>query len=133
MEESQCDSNFLEGEIFDPGNYRPISLTSAVCKVLESVIRESIIEHMTCNHLICNAQRGFLPKRSCVSQLLTSIEYWTDEMQKGNPVDVIYVDFKKAFDKVPHERLLIKLKAYGIMSKTFIPQGQKTKSYHKWF
>ena len=108
---------FKKGEISDPGNYRPISLTSAVCKVLESIIRESIIEHMTCNSLISNAQHGFLPKRSCVSQLLTSIEYWTDEMQKGNPVDVIYVDFKKAFDKVPHERLLIKLKAYGITSK----------------
>ena len=70
-----------------------------------------------------------------MSQLLTSIEYWTDEMQKGNPVDVIYVDFKKAFDKVPHERLLIKLKAYELRANfeldTFIPQGQKTKSYHK--
>ena len=108
---------FKKGEISDPGNYRPISLTSAVCKVLESIIRESIIEHMTCNSLISNAQHGFLPKRSCVSQLFTSIEYWTDEMQKGNPVDVIYVDFKKAFDKVPHERLLMKLKAYGITSK----------------
>ena len=70
-----------------------------------------------CNSLIFNAQHGFLLKRSHVSQLLTSIEYWTDEMQKGNPVDIIYVDFKKAFDKVPHERLLIKLKAYGITSK----------------
>ena len=58
-------------------------------------------------------QHSFLPKRSCVSQLLTSIEYWTDEIQKGNPVD----DFKKTFNKVPHERLLIKLKAYGITSK----------------
>ena len=108
---------FKKGEISDPGNYRPISLTSAVCKVLESIIRESIIEHMTCNNLISNAQHGFSPKRLCVSQLSTSIEYWTDEMQKGNPVDVIYVDFKKAFNKVPHERLLIKLKAYGITSK----------------
>ena len=56
-------------------------------------------------------QHGFLPKRSCMSQLLTAMEFWTDEIQKGNPVDVIYVDFKRAFDKVPHERLLMKLKA----------------------
>ena len=41
------------------------------------------------------------------------MEYWTDEIQKSNPVDVLYVDFKKAFDKVPHKRLLTKLKAYG--------------------
>ena len=85
-----------------------------MCKVLESIIRESIIEHMTSNNLISNTQHGFLPKRSCVIQLLTSMEYWTDEIQKGNPVDVLYVDFKKAFDKVPHKRLLTKLKAYEI-------------------
>ena len=46
-----------------------------------------------------------------MSQLLTAMEFWTDEIQKGNPVDVIYVDFKRAFDKVPHERFLMKLKA----------------------
>ena len=49
--------------------------------------------------------------------ILTSVEYWTDEIQKGNPVDVLYVDFKKAFDQVPHKRLLTKLKAYGITGK----------------
>ena len=82
---------FKKGEISDPGNYQPISLISTVCKVLESIIRESIIEHMTSNNLISNTQHGFLPKRSCVTQLLTSMEYWTDEMQKGNPVDVLYI------------------------------------------
>ena len=61
-------------------------ISSTVRKVLESIIRESIIEH---NYdLILKVQHGFLPKRSCVSQLLTSMEYRTDEMQKGNPVDV---------------------------------------------
>ena len=98
---------FKKGEISNPGNYRPISLTSAVCKVIESIIRESIIEHMTCNNLISNAQHGFLPKRLCVYQLLTSIEYWT--LMKCRKVTQLtyYVDFKK----VPHERLLIELKA----------------------
>ena len=105
---------FKKCEISDPGNYQPISLTSTLCKVLESIIRESIVEHMTSNNLISNTQHGFLPKRSCVTQLLTSMEYWTDEIQKGNPGDVLYyVDFKKAFDKVPHKRLLTKLKAYA--------------------
>ena len=108
---------FKKGKTSDPGNYRPISLTSTVCKVLESIIRESIIEHMTSNNLISNTQHGFLPKRSCVTQLLTSMEYWTDEIRKGNPVDVLYVDFKKVFDKVPHKRLLTKLKAYEITGK----------------
>ena len=52
-----------------------------------------------------------------MSQLLTAMKFWTDEIQKGNPVDVIYFDFKKVFDKVSHERLFIKLKAYGIKGK----------------
>jgi len=52
-----------------------------------------------------------------MSQLLTAMEFWAEEIQKGNPVDVIYVDFKKAFGRVPYERLLLELKAYGIAGK----------------
>ena len=62
-----------------------------MCKVLESIIRESIIEHMTSNNLISNTQNGFLPKRSCVTQLLTSMEYWTDEIQKGITLLIFYM------------------------------------------
>jgi len=87
---------FKKGDRSDPGNYRPISLTSVVCKVFESIIREGIINHMLSNNLLSNTQHGFLLKRSCMSQLLTAMEFWTNEIQKGNPVDVIY------------ERLLIK-------------------------
>jgi len=54
------------------------------------------------NNLFTNHQHGFLPKKSCISQPLTAMKF-----KKGNPVDVINVDFKKAFDKVPHERLLL--------------------------
>ena len=74
-----------------------------------------------------------------MTQLLTSMEYWTDEIQKGNPVDVLYVDFKKAFDKVPHKKLLTKLKACGITGKllnwiySFLVGRKQRVSYHKFF
>ena len=66
----------------DPGNYRPISLTSIVCKVLESLVWDEIIKHVSANNLLSNVQHGFLPKRSCMSQLLTAMEFWTDKKSK---------------------------------------------------
>jgi len=105
---------FKKGVNSDPGNYQPINLTSIVCKVFESTVREDIIKHLTSNNLLSDSQHGFLPKRSCTIQLLTAMEYWTNKIQQGQPVDVLYFDFKKAFDKVPHDRLLIKQKVYGI-------------------
>jgi len=55
-----------------------------------------------------------MAKRSCLTNLLEFLEYVTDNVDHGKPVDVIYLDFQKAFDKVPHRRLLNKLKAHGI-------------------
>ena len=97
-----------------PGNYRPVSLTSVVGKVMESLIRDKLVEHMTEGRHFCDAQHGFVPGRSCMTQLLVTLELWTDWLDKGEALDVIYLDFKKAFDSVPHIRLLQKLKAYGV-------------------
>ena len=85
-----------------------------VCKILESVIRDKLFEYLFRNNLLTNQQHGFVPKRSCVTLLLTALQYWTDSLEKGIPVDIVYLDFSKAFDSVPHERLLLRLKAYGI-------------------
>ena len=95
-------------------NYRPISLTSVVGKVLESIIRDHILHHSTVNGLVSQQQHGFLPHRSCTSQLLTALNDWTFSIDQGFPTDVIYYDFRKAFDTVPHARLLLKLEEYGI-------------------
>ena len=97
-----------------PSNYRPISLTSVFCRMLESIIKGKIMTYFDTNNLFSEQQHGFRPKMSCVTQLLHVMEYWTKISDDGNDVDIIYLDFCKAFDCVPHQRLLSKLKAYGI-------------------
>ena len=105
---------YKKGSKTDAGNYRPVSLTSVLGKVMESFVRDHLVDHMTKNTLFCEAQHGFVPGRSCMTQLLITLELWTEILDRGVSLDCIYLDFKKAFDSVPHERLLSKLDAYGI-------------------
>jgi hypothetical protein len=105
---------FKKGAKSDPGNYRPVSLTSIPCKIMEGVIKEHMMEHLTKNKLISDSQHGFLAGRSCTTNLLTFQEEITKYLDEGIPVDVFYLDFAKAFDKVPHGRLLVKLESKGI-------------------
>ena len=95
-------------------NYRPVSLTSIICKVMETLIRDHIVEHMKINNLFSNKQYGFISGRSTSLQLLTVLDIWTEALEQGLSIDVIYMDFRKAFDVVPHCRLVGKLKSYGI-------------------
>ena len=95
-------------------NYRPVSLTSILSKIQEKIIRKHIMEHMTKNELFSKRQYGFLGGRSTVLQLLCAMDNWTEALDEGKTVDCIYADFKKAFDKVPHKRLMVKIRAYGI-------------------
>ena len=105
---------FKKGTRSDPGNYRPVSLTSISCKILESFIRDAIVDHMKSNKLYSQCQHGFRRHRSCITQLLEVMEDFTKLIENERNIDIIYLDFKKAFDSVPHERLLIKLESYGI-------------------
>ena len=105
---------FKKGSKSDPGNYQPVSLTCVLCKVLENLVRDAIVSHFIDNNLYVNCQHGFRKKRSCVTQLLEVMENVTTLLDEGQNIDIVYLDFKKAFDTVPHERLLVKLKAYGI-------------------
>jgi hypothetical protein len=86
---------------------------------MESFIHERIMKHCHNNSLFTKAQHGFLPKRGCVSNLIEARDILTDAVHRGYAIDVIYTDFAKAFDKVPHKRLLHKLKAYGICGSLF--------------
>ena len=105
---------FKKGDKSDPSNYRPISLTSVIGKLLESVIRDRIVEHLEKNNLIKDSQHGFRRNRSCLTNLLDFFHDMFTNNDKHKAVDIIYLDFQKAFDSVPHKRLLEKLRAHGI-------------------
>ena len=105
---------FKKGEKKKPNNYRPVSLTSIPCKIMESLIQDQIMKHMKSNNLFSNKQFGFLDGRSTVLQLLILLDEWTKTIDEGGSIDCIYCDFKKAFDKVPHQCLLRKIEGYGI-------------------
>jgi ribonuclease P/MRP protein subunit RPP40 len=98
----------------EPSNYRPISLTSQICKLFEAIIRDSIVDHLEHNNLINGSQHGFRRGRSCLTNLLIFLDKVTRLVDEGKDLDIIYLDFAKAFDKVPHQRLLIKLREVGI-------------------
>ena len=95
-------------------NYRPITLTSLLCRIMERIMKRSILSHLTDNDILIDNQHGFVQKRSCLSNLLLNIEALTTIYDRGDPVDELFLDLQKAFDSVPHQRLLFKLKKIGI-------------------
>ena len=105
---------FKKGSRASANNYRPVSLTCILCKVMETLIRNRVLNHMQQNKLICKEQHGFTPGRSCVTQLLDTLDCWTETLDNGGAIDAIYMDFRKAFDSVPHRRLIHKTNSHGI-------------------
>ena len=81
---------------------------------MESIIRDHIVIHMVKNNLFSPKQFGFISGRSTTLQLLHVIEIWSQILDRGGNIDSIYCDFMKAFDKVPHRRLVYKVSKYGI-------------------
>ena len=99
---------YKKGDKSNIENYRLISLTSLVMKVMEKHVRDEI--YSRCWHLISEKQHGFLPQKSCTTQLVTVLNDICHSMNSRNDVDVIYFDFAKAFDTVCHDVILHKLK-----------------------
>ena len=100
-------------------NYRPISITSTVCKILEKIIKDKLVNHLERFDLQSVWQHGHRGKRSSTTSVIETIHCWADYLSHDIPVDVIYLDFRKAFDSVPHQRLLCKLQQYGITGNLF--------------
>ena len=96
---------------------RPVSLTSVPCKIMESLIKTSMTSFLDENKIITDRQHGFMKQRSCLTNLLECFESWTQALDEGFEVDVIYLNYRKAFDSVPILRLIEKLKVYGLKSK----------------
>ena len=98
-------------------NYRPVSLTSVIVKMLETIIKDELMQYFKSENLLSICQHGFRSSHSCVTQLLQAVNDWSLALESGNSVDVVYLDLRKAFDCVPHRRLLTKLQSYGITGK----------------
>ena len=103
-----------KGVTSDPNNYRPISLTVIACKIMERIIANNLLSYLKFNNLISLEQHGFLECHSTETQLIETLNEWTLALDKHMLVDCVFIDFKKAFDSVCHNKLLIKLAAYGI-------------------
>ena len=95
-------------------NYRPISLTSILCRLLEKLVRKEIHDYCDKNSFINKCQFGFVKHRSVLTQLLTCFNCWTKAMDHKELVKIVYIDFKKAFDKISHIKLIEVLKSFGI-------------------
>ena len=84
-------------------------ISSVICKLFETIIRDHMMDFLVKHKLTNPSQHGFLKARSRLTNLLCLFEEITKWVDEGSPVDVIYLDFQKAFDKVPHQRLILKL------------------------
>ena len=111
---------FKKGARSSAANYRPVSLTSVVCKVLEHIIHSHVMKHLESQHILSDYQHGFRAKKSTETQLILTIHEISQELDRNNLVDVAVLDFSKAFDKVPYRRLISKLNYYGLKGPRFL-------------
>ena len=108
---------FKKGQRYDPANYRPVSLTCLCCKILEHIIVSNVMKHVDYYKILSDCQHGFRA-RSCETQPVTLCHDLSSSLDKGIQTDIVVLDFSKAFDRVPHQRLLRKLLHYGIRGNT---------------
>ena len=114
---------FKKGDRYNPVNYRPISLTCISCKVFEHIIVSNIMRYISKHDILTDIQHGFRENRSCETQLVQFVHDLAENLdrsksRKVSQTDILIMDFAKAFDKVPHKRLIHKLNHYGIRGTT---------------
>ena len=108
---------FKKGSRSEPANYRPISLTSVICKIMEKIIKDELMQYLNKNKLINKQQHGFVFNKACNTNLLETMDTLTKLLADKESFDMLLLDFAKAFDKVAHKRLNLKLTGYGICGK----------------
>jgi len=108
---------YKKGSRADPANYRPVSLTSVSCKMLEHIIDSHLMKHIEKNHILNGNQHAFRRGLSCESQLVMTMQDLTRNYENKATTDIAVLDFSKAFDVVPHKKLIQKLDYYGVRGK----------------
>lgn len=104
----------MKGKKAEPCNYRPVSLTCVVGKMMERIVKEQLMTYLEKNQLITEAQHGFRHGHSPQTNLIEFLNTTTKWLDKGKSFDILYFDFEKAFDKVCHERLMMKMEQMGV-------------------
>ena len=110
---------YKKGNPQSPSNYRPVSLTPILCKVLERVVRKEMVSYLFDNNIIPKNQHGFLSKKSTVSNLIECLDKWTMNFDRGLQTDIVYLDYSKCFDSVVHSKLLFKISKYGFSGNAY--------------
>ena len=108
---------FKKGKRSDPGNYRPINLASVPAKIMEKIIKDNIMQHLIDNNLITRSQHGFMPGRSCTTNLLEYMNEVTKALDNNCAYDAILLDYRRAFDRVSFRHMLEKVKSHGICGR----------------
>ena len=97
---------FKKKDRCDPANYRPVSLTCISCKILEHIINRHVLDHLDAHGILADEQHGFRKRRSCETQLILTCHDLASVVNNCGQVDMLVLDFAKAFDTVAHKRLL---------------------------
>ena len=108
------------GQPSNPSNYRPIALTCTCCKILESIISNELAQYLLEHKLITPHQHGFLKRHSTSTNLLETTNDWSIALSNRLSVTIAYIDFKSAFDRISHPKLLLKLSSYGVRGNLYL-------------
>ena len=110
---------FKKGDRSIPSNYQLVSLTPICCKVLEHILYSNIMKHLDHYNILTDKQHGFCKHHSCETQLIQTIHDLAQSLDNRTQIDIVIMDFSKAFDMVLHKGLLHKINNYGITGSTF--------------
>ena len=111
---------YKKGSTTDPFNYRPIALTCIMCRLMENIVKGQLLSYLLNKNLISKQQHAFIVRHSTTTNLLECLHDWSVTLNAGNSVDVIYIDFRRAFDSIVFSKLLYKLQCYGICGKLLV-------------